>query len=576
MTDLLQFFAAARSPRGQEICECCEGSGSHGSQGTCIRCTGTGFTGAGSDEPWCPSRSDDQPAPPRRHWRQPRTAAKQVRSEVPFTVAPEHPLPRDFLDAYDNDHFKDGHQFTAAMPRPDYDTFAEMPEGRGLWYRAHDMRYPLDHQHARSAPLSHGYKPFMKQPAFSTGQRGYSAFASPHQLSSYMDEMEWKDHPSWKHRSIVGFHGKEVGRGEDGEPLVVPEANPHCCGKVIHSSTPPEEFEKKIWHGDYADEESHKYHNSDQLWRDKRNAGEPTGRLPNVIDWRSPEKKSERRQWEKQDDARSRRTFQAARQREPKTAAHERMHVEDLLDLHSDEALFHERNWTGNQHAGHSDATRVRTMYDAKAEEMDQNPEEWHKLDKPIRNGTIDPVLLAKASSGHTVVSEGGHRIIRAHQLGVSHLPVSWDPGSQAHRGDWDDPFGQHDAARHVAVSLDELDHHLENWFHPQKLEADQERQPPDDQPQPGRRHWREPKTAAIRKVPPAEYNEALRPYRRGLEALERENRHLGAREGEEPSVEHSVTPSGGSQYPHMHTLRATHPDGTTAELRYMMSKRQT
>jgi hypothetical protein len=125
-----------------------------------------------------------------------------------------------------------------------------------------------------------------------------------------------------------------------------------------------------------------------------------------------------------------------------KTAAagHGHMSVEDLLDLHSDEALFHERNWTGNRYAGHSDATRVRTMYDSKAEEMDQNPEEWHQLDEPIRAGTIDPVLLAKASSGHTVVSEGAHRIVRAHQLRVSHLPVSWDPGSQAHRGDWDDP----------------------------------------------------------------------------------------------------------------------------------------
>lgn len=122
-------------------------------------------------------------------------------------------------------------------------------------------------------------------------------------------------------------------------------------------------------------------------------------------------------------------------------AAHESMSVEDLLGLHSDEALFHERNWTGNHSLihGDSDATRVRSLYDAKADEMRQHPEHWGQLDEPIRNGSIDPVLLSRSSTGHTVVSEGGHRIIRAHQLGVSHLPVSWDPASQAHRDDWDD-----------------------------------------------------------------------------------------------------------------------------------------
>jgi hypothetical protein len=74
VTDLLQHFAAVRAPRGREACGCCEGSGSHGVQGPCVRCAGTGFTGTGSDEPWCPSREDDQPAPKRRHWRQPKTA----------------------------------------------------------------------------------------------------------------------------------------------------------------------------------------------------------------------------------------------------------------------------------------------------------------------------------------------------------------------------------------------------------------------------------------------------------------------------------------------------------------------
>ena len=96
--DLLEHFAAVRAPHGREQCACCEGDGAHGSR-ACQRCAGTGFVRQGSDEPWCAPRESDQPAPRRRHWREPRTAA---RPGVPFTVAPEHPLPRDFLEAYDD------------------------------------------------------------------------------------------------------------------------------------------------------------------------------------------------------------------------------------------------------------------------------------------------------------------------------------------------------------------------------------------------------------------------------------------------------------------------------------------
>jgi 8-oxo-dGTP diphosphatase len=140
------------------------------------------------------------------------------------------------------------------------------------------------------------------------------------------------------------------------------------------------------------------------------------------------------------------------RRRHWRQAAAERMSVGDLLGLHSDEALRRQRALSGNQYLGHSDATRVGTLYDRKAAELAGNPA-WQALDEPIRSGTIDPVLLARTGSGHTVVSEGGHRIVRAHQLGVSHLPVSWDPGSQAHRDDWDDPGPmQHQAAAEDTV----------------------------------------------------------------------------------------------------------------------------
>jgi hypothetical protein len=188
------------------------------------------------------------------------------------------------------------------MPHPDYDPSEELPEGRGIFWRAHDMRRPLDEQHARSAPLSHGYLPLQKLPEFSTGLRGYSAFQSPHELSSYMDEMGWKGLPSWKHREAIAFHGRQAGTGEDGEPLVVPRPNPHCCGKVIHSRMPWNDFEGKLWSGDYADEESYKYHNYQERWREN-NSG------PLSLDERRtrylrpvpPQARSERRHQEKED-----------------------------------------------------------------------------------------------------------------------------------------------------------------------------------------------------------------------------------------------------------------------------------
>jgi len=121
-------------------------------------------------------------------------------------------------------------------------------------------------------------------------------------------------------------------------------------------------------------------------------------------------------------------------------ARHELMSVEDLLGLHSDEALRLWRRRWGDSRLGHGTGTTVRDIYDRKAAEMARNEPAWSRLDEPIRTGTIDPVLLEKSGSGHTVVNEGGHRIVRAHQLGVSHLPVSWDPGSQLHRYDWEDP----------------------------------------------------------------------------------------------------------------------------------------
>ena len=69
MADVLEHFTAARPPRGQETCACCEGDGVHGTR-ACARCDGTGFVRKGSDDPFCPGREDDRPVPARRHWRE--------------------------------------------------------------------------------------------------------------------------------------------------------------------------------------------------------------------------------------------------------------------------------------------------------------------------------------------------------------------------------------------------------------------------------------------------------------------------------------------------------------------------
>lgn len=198
----LQREAAARPGRDQKTCPCCGGSGEHGSR--CDACGGSGFTGKDEKVEHCPG----QPQPRRRHWRQ------------------------------------------ASMPRPDYDPSDELPEGRGVFYRLHGNGQPLDEAHARSRPHPNGM-PWYPAPGIQekVGLRGYSAFASPHHLSQYMDEFGWIAHGHTRpdRAQVIAFHGKQVGRGDDNEPLVIPEANPHCCGNVIHSRMPFEEFEDRIW-----------------------------------------------------------------------------------------------------------------------------------------------------------------------------------------------------------------------------------------------------------------------------------------------------------------------------------------
>lgn len=120
------------------------------------------------------------------------------------------------------------------------------------------------------------------------------------------------------------------------------------------------------------------------------------------------------------------------------------MSVSDLMNTHSADALRARRGDAfdagDSRVIEHDNNTRMRDVYPRKAAHFtDPDYPEFAgaPLDEHIRSGSIDPVLLQRASTGETEISEGHHRIARAHQLGVQRLPVSYDPGSQVHRDAW-------------------------------------------------------------------------------------------------------------------------------------------
>lgn len=105
---------------------------------------------------------------------------------------------------------------------------------RGLWYRIH----PAD-----SVDLDQGKAQSVQIDERRPGQAGLSAFASPHHLLDYVRAMDWGDR-DYLHgyddgitrRRVVAFHGKEIGRGAEDEPLIRPEPDPSCCGQAVHVS----------------------------------------------------------------------------------------------------------------------------------------------------------------------------------------------------------------------------------------------------------------------------------------------------------------------------------------------------
>ena len=104
-------------------------------------------------------------------------------------------------------------------------------EAPGLYWRAHIRSAPFDAEHAQSHPVGPGYDG--KAPV--DLRYGYSCFSHPYHLAQYMPDHFGEDS---EHREVLAFHGRHVGTGHDGEPLVVPEADHSCCGQVVHDRMP--------------------------------------------------------------------------------------------------------------------------------------------------------------------------------------------------------------------------------------------------------------------------------------------------------------------------------------------------
>lgn len=64
--------------------------------------------------------------------------------------------------------------------------------------------------------------------------------------------------------------------------------------------------------------------------------------------------------------------------------------------------------------------TDVNSIYERKAQNIAADLGSYRKLDKPLREGTIDPVILDENGA----VYEGHHRIVRADQIRVGKLPT--------------------------------------------------------------------------------------------------------------------------------------------------------
>ena len=100
-----------------------------------------------------------------------------------------------------------------------------------------------------------------------------------------------------------------------------------------------------------------------------------------------------------------------------------------------------------DENFGPGPETTVQAVYSARAAHMRSDRSLYKHLDGPIKSGTIDPVMISPQSKdGPEQVYEGHHRIVRAHQLGVSRLPVTFGgEETQGNRDSWLDKQVDHD-----------------------------------------------------------------------------------------------------------------------------------
>lgn len=75
---LAHFEATARPGRGEKICPCCKGSGSHPDGSECDPCGESGLLPSNEDPRYCPGQAQ----PRRRHWRQPTGAFEDAEPEA--------------------------------------------------------------------------------------------------------------------------------------------------------------------------------------------------------------------------------------------------------------------------------------------------------------------------------------------------------------------------------------------------------------------------------------------------------------------------------------------------------------
>lgn len=110
----------------------------------------------------------------------------------------------------------------AALGGPDAGSAADLKR-TDLFWRVHDSDRPFEASDATSQPFIN-----MTNPENHHADEGYSAVRSPVTLVGYLVTMGWisSDGGVVYDDDVIGFRGRVVGTGPDGEDLVIPEGGP--------------------------------------------------------------------------------------------------------------------------------------------------------------------------------------------------------------------------------------------------------------------------------------------------------------------------------------------------------------